>query len=705
VGAFARISRDVYGFKLGYYNNDYTPIDATNAAAFTAKAYTAPTSFENTGNQLFNGNISFTTLALSKINAGATTGYTYGYDQLNRLLEMRQHTTGTTTGWSNSNILTAYAESIAYDANGNILKYLRKGTAATPDMDSLNYGYNRDGSGNLVNNRLNHVNDNVSSGNYVVDIDDQSANNYVYDYIGNLKTDAAEGLSNIDWTVYGKIKKIDKSAGSDIEYGYDVAGNRTTKRVYGVTDTLSYYIRDAQGNALAVYTKKGSDALRWDEQHLYGSSRLGMWRYDTIVPEAPPVVGENTSIYDSLLLGSRTYELSNHLGNVLSTISDKKIGNDSSSIVNYYIAEVLSQNDYYPFGMMMPGRKYAAESGYRYGFNGKENDNEVKGEGNQQDYGMRIYDPRLGRFLSIDPLIADYPELTPYQFASNMPVVAIDLDGAESKVTTTDHYYGKSGNLWNRTFTYLDSKRKTVEGHHYEVHHTVTIIYDASGKKSGEKINLLSDKLVPDVAPVSNDNNRSNANKGKLTGSDYKKIGDKLGVEPAVVEAVSSVEASGGGFLKDGRVKLRFEGHQFLKYLRANGSDVVSLQEKYPNLLYGYSKQNTKDKPHGYDAYNAAIGIHSESAMMATSYGAFQIMGFNYNAAGFKSVEAFVAAQGTNAGQVESFMTFVSKNPILMKALKNLDFTKFANTYNGSSYKDNNYDAEMQKKYDEIKKQ
>jgi RHS repeat-associated protein len=68
---------------------------------------------------------------------------------------------------------------------------------------------------------------------------------------------------------------------------------------------------------------------------------------------------------------------------------------------------------------------------YRYGFNGKENDNEVKGEGNQQDYGMRIYDPSLGRFLSVDPLTKKYPELTPYQFASNRPIDGIDLDGLE----------------------------------------------------------------------------------------------------------------------------------------------------------------------------------------------------------------------------------------------------------------------------------
>jgi len=79
----------------------------------------------------------------------------------------------------------------------------------------------------------------------------------------------------------------------------------------------------------------------------------------------------------------------------------------------------------------MPGRSYSNVSEYRYGFNGKENDNEVKGEGNQQDYGMRIYDPRLGRFLSVDPMSKSYPYLTPYQFASNSPIGGIDLDGLE----------------------------------------------------------------------------------------------------------------------------------------------------------------------------------------------------------------------------------------------------------------------------------
>ncbi|WP_044219549.1 RHS repeat-associated core domain-containing protein [Chitinophaga pinensis] len=52
-------------------------------------------------------------------------------------------------------------------------------------------------------------------------------------------------------------------------------------------------------------------------------------------------------------------------------------------------------------------------------------------EWNQQDYGMRVYDPRVGKFLSIDPLTQKYPELTPYQFASNRPIDGIDIDGLE----------------------------------------------------------------------------------------------------------------------------------------------------------------------------------------------------------------------------------------------------------------------------------
>ena len=89
----------------------------------------------------------------------------------------------------------------------------------------------------------------------------------------------------------------------------------------------------------------------------------------------------------------------------------------------------------------MPGRTYVAGTGYRYGFNGKENDNEVKGTGNQQDYGMRIYDPRIGKFLSVDPLQKKYPFYSPYQFAGNGPISNKDADGGEPKSYTWDWKY------------------------------------------------------------------------------------------------------------------------------------------------------------------------------------------------------------------------------------------------------------------------
>ena len=68
---------------------------------------------------------------------------------------------------------------------------------------------------------------------------------------------------------------------------------------------------------------------------------------------------------------------------------------------------------------------------YRYGFNGKENDREWGTGGLTQDYGFRLYNPSIGKFLSVDPLFQSYPWYTPYQFAGNNPMWAVDLDGLE----------------------------------------------------------------------------------------------------------------------------------------------------------------------------------------------------------------------------------------------------------------------------------
>ncbi len=78
--------------------------------------------------------------------------------------------------------------------------------------------------------------------------------------------------------------------------------------------------------------------------------------------------------------------------------------------------------------MVMPERIFSNEK-YRWGFNGKETDNEVKGAGNSLDFGARIYDSRLGRWLSLDPLMKKYPSYSPYIYCSNNPIFFVDPDG------------------------------------------------------------------------------------------------------------------------------------------------------------------------------------------------------------------------------------------------------------------------------------
>lgn len=124
--------------------------------------------------------------------------------------------------------------------------------------------------------------------------------------------------------------------------------------------------------------------------------------------------------------------MNNHLGSTLVTISDKKIGVSSNgTTIDYYTADVVSAQDYYPFGQIMPGRKYQApnSSKPRFGFNGKENDNEISGEGNKLDFGARIYDSRLGRWLSVDGYADKYPNFSPYSFSINSPLQYKDANG------------------------------------------------------------------------------------------------------------------------------------------------------------------------------------------------------------------------------------------------------------------------------------
>jgi RHS repeat-associated protein len=222
-------------------------------------------------------------------------------------------------------------------------------------------------------------------------------------------------------------------------FGYDAMQNRIQKTYISVTDTTrTYYIRDAQGNVMAVYQRR-KDTVIWQEQHLYGSSRLGTWE-----PNQRLTPSVDTTKKWQIREGQKRYELTNHLGNVLVTVSDRRQGAAPvSQQFTYYEAVVITATDYYPFGLEMPGRTFQSGN-YRYGFNGKENDRNGSWSGNQhvQDYGFRLYVPALGKFLSVDPIGAEYPWNSSYAYAENSPIRFIDLDGLEKALTKFEQNIG-----------------------------------------------------------------------------------------------------------------------------------------------------------------------------------------------------------------------------------------------------------------------
>ena len=177
------------------------------------------------------------------------------------------------------------------------------------------------------------------------------------------------------------------------------------------------------GNTLAVYSGDATANITWEEQHLYGSSRLGYWNAG-VVNGGSATTSWNTP-------GKTLYELSNHLGNVMAMIS----GNEA--ILRE--ADVRQMQDYYPFGMVMPGRSFSAGGGsYRYGFNGQEKSDEINGEGSNYNALFWQYDARLGRRWNIDP--KPVTGLSLYATFTNNPILFEDSNGD----TTSLNLFSKS---------------------------------------------------------------------------------------------------------------------------------------------------------------------------------------------------------------------------------------------------------------------
>ena len=147
------------------------------------------------------------------------------------------------------------------------------------------------------------------------------------------------------------------------------------------------------------------------------------------------------------------------------------------------ITGLNTKKNTYAFGMPMPGRSYQSSNSYRYGFNGKEKDDET----GTQDYGFRIYNPALGKFLSVDPLTKSYPMLTPYQFASNRPIDGIDQDGLEYATFNILVHNGKVAAI--KVSTDYELKAKGTKG--AGIQYNYRVIND-----NGETVGSMPSKFV-----------------------------------------------------------------------------------------------------------------------------------------------------------------------------------------------------------------
>jgi RHS repeat-associated protein len=243
----------------------------------------------------------------------------------------------------------------------------------------------------------------------------RTLNNYEYDDLGNLIKDDAEDISVIEWTVSGKIKNIlhvPTSESSDLNFTYDANGNRITKtviprdgtgRVNEEQWTTAYYVHDAQGNTLSTYEKtyepqsqsETDILLHQKEINLYGSDRLGVFERDELISQttadyagfdatsgqflalgnySSPVITNPTALEDYLytIRGAKSYELKNHLGNVLAVIADhKKEAQDVSTETTPIWEENFPEKDWYTKGEVE--LEYGDEGLSAYFYSGKQN--------------------------------------------------------------------------------------------------------------------------------------------------------------------------------------------------------------------------------------------------------------------------------------------------------------------------------------------
>jgi len=448
---------DVVGWNLSFHESDYMPITEF-AQTESFKASLGTSAFATNTKSYFDGNIANMSLGIKGFDH---IGYSYHFDQLKRLTKRLTFTNldSTENQWKPLTDTTNYYVNINYDPNGNIDSLTRNAyVGGQLAMDKMKYKYN---SGT---NQLNKVTDLASDYSSYDDIKQNQPNgNYRYNQIGQLIADTSELIKTIKWDAYHRIKQIEYDANQlgtpkVINFEYDANGHRAKKTVQpGIEETLlketTIYINDVNGNTQSFYSfvdgtttclcKDGKSVdnacykffFKQDEIPIYGLGREGTYKINRILYDSTfsKICGDGLPVWFSLgdslnlILGKKQFELKGHTGNIHATITDRKLQIEGNGgLHNGYKADVMFKADYYPFGMIEPGRNTNPTES-RYAFQSMETDASVSGTGNSYTTYFRQYDPRLGRWKTPDPVIHAWE--SPYVGFGNNPINNIDPHG------------------------------------------------------------------------------------------------------------------------------------------------------------------------------------------------------------------------------------------------------------------------------------
>lgn len=185
-----------------------------------------------------------------------------------------------------------------------------------------------------------------------------------------------------------------------------------------------------------------------------------------------------------------------------------------------------------------------------------------------------------------------------------------------------------------------------------------------------------------------------------ISESAYQKAAQTLGVSEAAIKAFATVESAGNGFQSDGQVRILFERHVFYKQLvSAHGQSFADAQYKAnPDICNpvagGYGSFSIQ-----HDKLNRAVAIDRDCALCSASWGAFQIMGYQWKICQYASLQEFINGMQTDDGQIDSLVRFLKANPSIVRAINAKNWAAAAKGYNGPNYAQNQYDTKLSAAY------